>query len=251
MMEKQAVESLIPPLETLPRISLKGIEVVRRQYLSHIKDNIVTIRPDGIQFNTACIVRMENVVHIHIMVDRKRRWLIIRGCEEEDKDAQRWCILKEDGRKPRKITGKDFAIRIYRMMDWNRGYYYRICGSFAIREDKQDELLLVFELDESEIYPLTAKGRFSAGVDDEEVGVVELEKLNQIEEAREAEKREREKAKKAGIEPKKAKSKTSFSALLASESFGETFENHVDRVKLSKTDEIEGQLEFFQTKQFK
>lgn len=149
-MSKKQAEPLIPPLDTLPRISLKGTEVVRRQYLSHIKDNVVNIRPDGIQFNTACITRMENVVYIQIMIDRKRKWMIVRGCDEEDRDAQRWCNIKEEGRKPRKITGKDFAIRIYRMMQWNRGYYFKVCGSFAVRDDKEDELLLVFELEESE-----------------------------------------------------------------------------------------------------
>jgi len=44
--------------EELPRISLKGSEIVRRQFLSHMKENIVTLRPDGIQFNNSCITRM-------------------------------------------------------------------------------------------------------------------------------------------------------------------------------------------------
>ena len=244
MSEKQA-EPLIPPLETLPRISLKGTEVVRRQYLSHIKDNLVSIRPDGIQFNTACITRMENVVYIQIMIDRKRKWLIIRGCDEEDRDAQRWCNVKEEGRKPRKITGKDFAIRIYRMMEWNRGYYFKVCGSFAVRDDKEDELLLVFELEESEIYPMSSSARQKAGVEDSEVGREELEKLNAYEAAKDAEKKEREEAKKAGIEPKAGKKQSAFSEILASETFGETFENHVNRLRLPASEEVEGQLDFF------
>lgn len=245
MSEKQT-EPLIPPLDTLPRISLKGTEVVRRQYLSHIKDNLVSIRPDGIQFNTTCIRRMENVVHIQMMIDRKRKWLIVRECDEEDRDAQRWCVVKENERKPRKITGSEFAIRIYRMMGWNRGYYFRICGSFAVREDKEDELLLVFELEESEIYPMSSAGRKKAGVTDAEVGREELEKLNAYEAAKEAEKKEREEAKKAGIEPETAKKQTAFSEILASETFGETFENHVNRLKLPSSEDIDGQLDFFQ-----
>lgn len=60
-----------------PCVNISQMEVVRRQYLSHIKDNSVTIRPDGIQFNTACIVRMEDVVHIQMIIGRQQRWLVI------------------------------------------------------------------------------------------------------------------------------------------------------------------------------
>jgi hypothetical protein len=43
------------PKEELPRVSLEGCETVRRQFLSHLKANILTIRPDGIICNNACI----------------------------------------------------------------------------------------------------------------------------------------------------------------------------------------------------
>ncbi|NCB28133.1 MAG: hypothetical protein EOM62_22190, partial [Bacteroidia bacterium] len=52
------------PKEELPRVSLEGCEIVRRQFLSHLKENILTIRPDGIQFNNACITRMPDVRYI-------------------------------------------------------------------------------------------------------------------------------------------------------------------------------------------
>lgn len=239
------LEPLVPPLETLRRVNISQMEVVRRQYLSHIKDNSVTIRPDGIQFNTACIVRMEDVVHIQMIIGRQQRWLVIRGCSEDDRDSQRWCIVKPEGRKPRKITGKDFSIRMYRMMGWNRGYYYRCLGSFAVREDKEDELLLVFELDESEKYPLTFKGRLSAGVEDDEVGAEELERLDAYEAAKAAEKAAREEAKKEGRKPKPGKKQAAYSEILAAETFGERFEDHVDKIQPVNIEELQGQMSMF------
>jgi hypothetical protein len=43
------------PKEELLCVSLEGCETVRRQFLSHLKENILTIRPDGITCNNACI----------------------------------------------------------------------------------------------------------------------------------------------------------------------------------------------------
>lgn len=210
--------------EELPRVSLEGSEVVRRQYLSHIKEAILTIRPDGVQFNNSCIAMMEDVVYIQFLVNRQDHRIIIRASVENDRDSQRWCNVKDGQRKSRKITGKEFAIRVYRMMGWSRGYYYKICGTPALQENDEDELLLVFELDECECYTMTAKGRKAAGVTDEELGA-ELKKI-QEEETR--------KAAEAGTasdeKPKRPKRTSKFPDSWDSDSFGVPVEEHKNRV---------------------
>ena len=40
--------------EDMERVDLARCEVVRRQYLAHTRDNVLTIKPDGIQFNNTC-----------------------------------------------------------------------------------------------------------------------------------------------------------------------------------------------------
>lgn len=216
--------------DELPRVSISGSEVVRRQYLSHMKDIIVTIRPDGIQFNNSCIMKMEDTVYILILIDRSKHWLIVRACEENDKDGQRWCNVKDDVRKSRKITGRDFATRVYRMMGWNKGYYYRICGAPALRIDNEDELIMVFELDETEMYPMSAKARQSAGVEDEEIGETELKRLAEVEAMREAEKTERTAAAARGEKPKKVKKNSRFPETWTEDSFGTPIEDYSSRV---------------------
>lgn len=74
--------------------------------------------------------------------------MAIRSCDENDKDAIRWCIAKPDKRKTRKITSKPFSQKIYELMGWDKGCRYKILGH---RISYEGEVLYVFELDEIEI----------------------------------------------------------------------------------------------------
>ena len=215
---------------SLPVISLEGSEIVRRQYLSHIKENIVTLRPNGIQFNSSCLIRMDGATHIHLIMNRSKKWLIIRACDEDDRDGQRWCVVGADKRKPRMITGSNFSERVYKLMDWSKGYYYKICGTVALQADRRDTLLLVFDLSEAEVYPMTAKSREAAGVIDEELSAVELEKLTQIEAQNNKEKEERAAAIASGEKVKRKRKRDRFPEAWDKESFGIPVEEHVSKV---------------------
>ncbi len=218
--------------DELPRVSLKGSEVVRRQYLSHIREAILTVRPDGVMFNNSCIAMMEDVVYIQFLVNRQEHRIIIRASVENDRDSQRWCNQKDGKRKSRKITGREFSIRVYRMMGWSRGYYYKICGTPALQEDKEDELLLVFDLDECERYTMTAKGRKAAGVTDEELGE-ELQKIQEEESRKAAEATASDEN-----APKKSKRKGKFPDSWNSDSFGVPVEEHKNKAEVDRLHQI-------------
>lgn len=165
----------------MERVSLEGAEIVRRQYLSHIKDAVLTVRPDGITFNNACIAKMLDTYYIQIFIDRDKRRLIIRGCDENDMDGQKWCNERDGLRKSRKITGRPFCSKLYSMMEWSKGYYYKICGTPALRMENEDELLFVFELTEAECFALTKKARERAGVTQDVLNAEQMKKLDKEE----------------------------------------------------------------------
>lgn len=128
--------------------SYDGYQIARRELFAHLREPAVTIRKDSITFNTACISGLENAVYIQILVNRDEHRMAIRMCEENDKDAIRWCIAKPDKRKSRKITSKPFSERLYSLMGWDKGCRYKILGH---RINYEGEVLYVFELDEIEI----------------------------------------------------------------------------------------------------
>lgn len=129
--------------------SYDGYTIVRREMFAHMRVPAVTIRNDSITFNTACIDGLEDAVYIQVMVSQNQKRMAIRKCEEDDKDALRWCIAKPDKRKSRKIVGRQFTKLIYEMMDWDPKCRYKITGH---RISFEGEQLYVFELEEPEIY---------------------------------------------------------------------------------------------------
>ena len=129
--------------------SYDGYQIVRKELFAHLRDPAITIRKDSVTFNTACIEGLEDVVYIHMMFNRELKRIVVEGCDENDKDALRWCIAKPDKRKSRKMVGKPFSELVYREMGWDENCRYKILG---YRIQFEDKTLYVFDLMVPEIF---------------------------------------------------------------------------------------------------
>lgn len=136
-------------LELAQDFSYDGFQVVRRELFAHLREPAVVIRRDSVTFNTACIAGLEDAVYIQILVNQDNKRMVVRKCEENDKDALRWCVAKPDKRKSRKMTNKIFSAMMYEMMGWNLDCRYKILGHKITFED---ETIYVFDLMETEIF---------------------------------------------------------------------------------------------------
>ena len=137
------------PLELAQDFSYDGYQVVRRELFAHLREPAVVIRRDSVTFNTACIAGLEDAVYIQILVNQDNKRMVVRKCEENDKDALRWCIEKPDKRKSRKMSNKLFSAMMYDMMGWNTDCRYKILGHKITHED---EIMYIFDLLETEIF---------------------------------------------------------------------------------------------------
>ena len=213
--------------EALPVYDISEAEVVRRQFFSHMKENMMTIRPNGVQFNTSCIARFEDVTHVLMMVDWEQGFFIIKPADPDDKDSQRWCT---DKRKPRLIRGAAFSERLYRRLGWCKGKFYKICGTPAKQKDS-DELIMVFMLKDAEEYSMTKKSRESAGVDDSEISPEDLIKLEEDEQRKIAEKAERDAAKAAGEPVRKRRRKNDHFPDDWEDNMGDRYDQYQSRIE--------------------
>ena len=134
-------------LELAQDFSYDGYQVVRRELFAHLREPAVVIRRDSVTFNTACIAGLEDAVYIQILVNQDNKRMVVRKCEENDKDALRWCIEKPD--KSRKMSNKLFSAMMYDMMGWNTDCRYKILGHKITHED---ETMYIFDLLETEIF---------------------------------------------------------------------------------------------------
>lgn len=129
--------------------SYDGYQVVRKELFAHLRDPAIVIRKDSITFNTACISGLEEVVYVHVMFNSDLKRIVVRGCDENDKDALRWCIAKPDKRKSRKMSCKPFSELVYNEMGWDSDCRYKILG---YRINFEGETLYVFDLLVPEIF---------------------------------------------------------------------------------------------------
>lgn len=136
-------------LELAQDFSYDGYQVVRRELFAHLREPAVVIRRDSVTFNTACIAGLEDAVYIQILVNQDNKRMVVRKCEENDKDALRWCVEKPDKRKSRKMSNKLFSAMMYDMMGWNTDCRYKILGHKITHED---ETMYIFDLLETEIF---------------------------------------------------------------------------------------------------
>ena len=151
--EKEIVDQ--KAIELAKDFSYDGYQVVRRELFAHLREPAVVIRRDSVTFNTACISGLEDAVYIQILVNQDNKKMAVRKCEENDKDALRWCIAKPDKRKSRKMSNRIFSAMMYEMMGWDLDCRYKILGHKITYED---ETIYVFDLQETEIY-LDIKGK--------------------------------------------------------------------------------------------
>ncbi len=218
--------------EDMEVVDLDHCEVVRKQYLAHTRDTLLTIKPDGIQFNNTCISRMPGAEYVLLFVDKEKQRLYVTACDRDDRNSQKWCNVKDGIRKSRKIRGILLGDRIYDLMKWSKGYSFKICGYPAKRENDTDRLVMVFDFAEAEKIPLTRKQRVSAGVEPEDLTVEEVAELDRIEDAR-------IKAKESGRKSTYQRLGVSFSEEWTKDSFGEQVKDYESRPIIPTWDDLE------------
>ena len=134
--------------------SFEGYQVVRRELFAHINDPAVTIRRDSVTFNNACIRGLEDAVYILILINPHIHRLLIQRCDENEKNALRWCIPREEGRESRQIKSRDFSDQLYKLLDWDKRNRYKILG---YRIKYQGEAMFIFDLMETEVFDDTTR----------------------------------------------------------------------------------------------
>ena len=123
--------------------------VIRKELFASLRDPSVIIRDGNITFNTACIKGLEDVVFVNLMIDEEQGLLSVPACNENDKEALRWCVAKPDKRKSRRMRCPDFTNNLYRVFNWDKKCRYKVLGYQVIFEDK---IYYVFDLKITQIF---------------------------------------------------------------------------------------------------
>lgn len=136
--------------------SYEGYKYVRSEFFANLREPAITIRDGSITFNTACINGLEDVVYVNAMIHEGLKRIVVKGCSENDKDALRWCVAKPDKRKSRKMNCPGFTDLVFQMMNWEKGFRYKIMG---YKINFEGQTLYVFDLNIYKMYHETSKDK--------------------------------------------------------------------------------------------
>ena len=136
-------------LELQREFSYDGYLVIRKELYANLRDPAVTVRDGNITFNTACIDSLTGAVYVRLYFNEELGRLAVRVVNENDKDALRWCVVKGDKRKSRKVNCPDLTDLIYSTMKWDKKCRYKILG-YLIEVDNEN--VYVFDFTVKRVY---------------------------------------------------------------------------------------------------
>lgn len=137
---------------------MSGFQVVRREFFAHTFEPAVSFHHDKVLFNMAAIRKMKSYNFIQMLIDPVNKKLLIKGCEEDSKDAVKWCYLNKIGkRQNRDIKCNIFTGKVFDMMNWNPNNKYKLQGT-VIRTS--NDIYMFFNLEETEIFLPAAKDKY-------------------------------------------------------------------------------------------
>ena len=136
----------LPDPEALAaKLNIDAYHVIRIEYFSLRFEPVLTIRDGNVTFNNCCIRGLDDAVWIHfLMGDEDDNTLVVRPRKEGTRGAVRWCVVKSDLRKSRSISCERLTTKLYRRMNWQKIYQYKLVGT---RVPYRDEEVYVFFLD--------------------------------------------------------------------------------------------------------
>lgn len=107
-------------------------EVVRREYFSCVLQPCFNLTSDKMWTNTACLKRLPSTDYVYVMIDRDARALALYPCQQNAKDALRWCSNLGGKRKPRQISCRFFSAMLFDWMGWNPACQYKVLGTHLV-----------------------------------------------------------------------------------------------------------------------
>ena len=141
---------LIEEEEAEAVVDLAGYQVTKAELFSHTREPSITIWPNRIRFNMACLRRFPGVTHIQILVHPDQKRLVIRPCPPDTPDSLRWAKGKTAKElSSRELLCRIFAAKIFDLMGWDGEYRYKVMGNPAVYGE---EILFLFKLDDFELF---------------------------------------------------------------------------------------------------
>lgn len=126
------------------QFDLEGYQVVRGYFTTaRAECPCITVTDNRITFNIECMRKFNDVSYVQLLIHPSQRRIAIRPCEEHDTHSIRWRVNSDKPFLSKSISCPYFSSALFRIMQWNPDYQYRVRGTFAA---KGRESIIVFDI---------------------------------------------------------------------------------------------------------
>lgn len=129
---------------------LSGYEVADAQFFSDVEQPTCWFTRRQMYFNKACINKMMASEFIELLFEPYEKLIAIRSCEPTHPNAIKWFASKDGKVSASTRACSGFAEILFRCMEWNNDYRYKMVG---VKRAKGDDVIVLFDLNAAE--PLT------------------------------------------------------------------------------------------------
>ena len=124
---------------------LAGYQVVRGAFVNSRGDRpMISISNQKIAFNSFCLKKFSDVQNVQLLLHPYERKIAIRPCEVTDTYSIHWRRDETSPITQKNLSCPHFANALFRIMEWDPDFSYRIIGTWIERDGKQ---IIVFSLE--------------------------------------------------------------------------------------------------------
>lgn len=126
----------------------RGYEIARSQFFNTSGKCFMTISNKYIQFSSGCIYKLNKISYIEMFIFPKKHLFAIRPSDKNRKNSVKWAKLTNGIIASKSIGGTAFLPTIYKLLEWNLSWKYRIQGTYYCHDNVP---VIIFDMDDMEI----------------------------------------------------------------------------------------------------
>ena len=141
---KQTQKAVKIPKRQFSAFDLNGYQVVRNQFLQlRYEGPVLTIASGKITFNKFCVQKYEDIAFIQLLLHPTERQIAIRPSSKKAPHSIKWRVDPDKPVVQKTLSCLHFGAALYRIMNWNPDFTYRIRGTWVKKGGSQ---IIVFNL---------------------------------------------------------------------------------------------------------
>jgi hypothetical protein len=124
------LEDGIPIGGLLSPEELDAMQVIKPEFTAPTFHPKITLNYNDLTFSASCVRLFPETEYVQLLVDDRKRRMVVLPCGQYDVGSVKWSSHKKGKLSSRNIRAKIASAKIFRMMDWDITYRYKVMAIY-------------------------------------------------------------------------------------------------------------------------